>query len=64
MEHPQLIGYTEAEDGKLMPLFAPERGSIVTHAFILCSRCGGSVYHCMGPRYNAVCLTCAEKEMK
>lgn len=64
MEHNPLIGYTEAEDGALTPLFAPERGSIVTHAFILCSRCGGSVYHCMGPRYDAVCLTCAEKEKK
>ena len=64
MEHNPLIGYTEAEDGALTPLFAPPRGSIVTHAFILCSRCGGSVYHCMGPRYNAVCLTCAEKEIK
>jgi hypothetical protein len=60
----ELIGYTEGEDGALTPLFAPPRGSIVTHAFILCSRCGGSVYHCMGPRYDAVCLTCAEKETK
>jgi hypothetical protein len=64
MEQTTLIGYTESEDGALTPLFAPERGSIVTHAFILCSRCGGSVYHCMGPRYDAVCLTCAEKETK
>jgi hypothetical protein len=64
MEQPPLIGYTENEDGTLTPLFAPGRGSIVTHAFILCSRCGGSVYHCMGPQYNAVCLTCAEKETK
>jgi hypothetical protein len=60
----ELIGYTEGEDGALTLLFAPPRGSIVTHAFILCSRCGGSVYHCMGPRYDAVCLTCAEKETK
>lgn len=60
----KLIGYTEGEDGALTPLFAPGRGSIVTHAFILCSRCGGSVYHCMGPRRNAVCLTCAEKEIE
>jgi hypothetical protein len=64
MEHSALIGYTEADDGTLTPLFAPERGSIVTHAFILCSRCKGSVYHCMGPNYNAVCLTCAKKETK
>jgi hypothetical protein len=62
MEHSALIGYTEADDGTLTPLFAPGRDSIVTHAFILCSRCGGNVYHCMGPKRNAVCLTCAEKE--
>jgi hypothetical protein len=64
MEQTPLIGYTESEGGTLTPLFAPGRGSIVTHAFILCSRCGGSVYHCMGPRYDAVCLTCAEKEIE
>ena len=58
-----VVGYTEQPDGTLLPLFAPTRGSIVTHAFILCSRCGGSVYHCMGPKYDAVCLTCAEKEL-
>jgi hypothetical protein len=56
-----VVGYTEQPDGTLLPLFAPPRDSIVTHAFILCSRCGGSVYHCMGPQYNAVCLTCAKK---
>jgi hypothetical protein len=64
MEQNPLIGYTESENGTLTPLFAPGRGSIVTHAFILCSRCKGSVYHCMGPQYNAVCLACAEKETK
>jgi hypothetical protein len=51
------IGYTEREEG-FYKLYAPPRGSIVTQAFIHCKYCGGSIYHCMGPRYDAVCLTC------
>ena len=57
----ELIGYTEREEG-FYPLYSPAKGSIVTHAFILCRYCGGSIYHCMGPRYDAVCLTCYEKD--
>jgi hypothetical protein len=55
------IGYTEREEG-FYKLYAPVKGSIVTQAFILCKYCRGSIYHCMGPRYDAVCLTCYEKE--
>lgn len=55
------IGYTEREEG-FYKLYAPPKGSIVTHAFILCKYCNGAIYHCMGPKYDAVCLTCYEKE--
>ena len=55
------IGYTEHEAG-FEPLYAPPRGSIVTQAFIHCRYCHGSIYHCMGPKYDAVCLTCYEKD--
>jgi len=55
------IGYIEREEG-FYPLYAPPKGSIVTQAFILCKYCDGSIYHCSGPRYDAVCLTCREKE--
>lgn len=57
----ELIGYIERETG-FDPLYAPPRGSIVTHAFILCRYCNVSIYHCMGPRYDAVCLMCHEIE--
>jgi hypothetical protein len=57
----KLIGYTERDEG-FYPMYEPPRGVIVTHAFILCKYCNGAVYHCMGPRYDAVCLTCYEKE--
>jgi hypothetical protein len=60
-EPSKLIGYAEREEG-FYPLYAPGEGYIVTHAFILCKYCGGSVYHCMGPRSDAVCLTCYEKD--
>ncbi len=55
------IGYTEREEG-YYKLYAPEKGSIVTQAFILCKYCNGAIYSCMGPRYDAVCLKCYEKE--
>jgi len=46
MNQRELIGYTEREEG-FYPLYAPEKGYIVTHAFIHCKYCGGSIYHCM-----------------
>jgi len=61
MNQRELIGYTEREEG-FYPLYAPEKGYIVTHAFIFCKYCEGSIYHCMGPRYDAVCLTCYKKD--
>jgi len=57
------IGWTEREEG-FYRLYAPPKGSIVTQAFIHCKYCGGSIYHCMGPRYDAVCLTCFEKDVE
>lgn len=60
-EPSKLIGYTEREEG-FYPLYAPGEGYVVTQAFILCKYCRGSVYHCMGPRSDAVCLTCYEKD--
>jgi len=59
MDDQELIGYTESFAG-FLPLYAPAKGSIVTQAFILCTYCRGSIYHCMGPRYDAVCLDCYE----
>lgn len=61
MEEQKLIGYTEREEG-FYPLYAPGKGYIVTHAFIHCKYCNGAVYHCMGPRSDAVCLNCYEKD--
>ena len=49
-----IIGYT------LEPIYEPKRGVVVTQAFILCHSCRSAVYAFGGPRYNAVCLKCAE----
>lgn len=57
----QHIGYIEREEG-YYKLYAPEKGSIVTQAFILCKYCNSAIYHCMGPKYDAVCKECYEKE--
>ena len=57
----QLIGYTEREEG-YYPLYDAPKGSVVTHAFILCKYCNGAISSSMGPRYDAVCLTCYEKD--
>ena len=51
------IGYTENDDG-YSPIFNPGAGFIVTQAFILCRYCGGAISPVMGPKYNAVCLSC------
>ncbi len=55
------IGYTEREEG-FYPLYAPVKGSVVTHAFIMCKYCDGLIYHCSGPRMDAVCFECHDKE--
>lgn len=60
-EEREHIGYIEREEG-YYKLYAPEKGSIVTQAFILCKYCNGAIYHCMGPKYDAVCLDCYAKE--
>lgn len=55
MEEQKILGYT------LEPIYEPSKGSITTHAFILCSSCGGAVSASGGPRYNALCLRCIDK---
>lgn len=57
------IGYTEREEG-FYPMYEPQPGSIVTQAFILCRYCNVAIFHCMGPRPDAVCLECYELEPK
>ena len=48
------IGYV------LEPIYAPRRGTVVTQAFILCHSCNDAISSTGGPRYNAICLKCAE----
>jgi len=57
----KLIGYTEREEG-FYPMYESSAGSIVTQAFIFCKYCSGAISPCMGPRYDAVCLTCYAKD--
>lgn len=54
----KVIGYTLANDGSYVSLHEPDKGRIVTQAFILCSDCNKFVYHCMGPNHRAICLEC------
>ena len=58
----ELIGYTEREEG-FYPLYAPPKGYVVTQAFILCKYCSGAIYPCMGPKYDAVCIPCYQKDL-
>ena len=57
----KLLGYTEREEG-FYPLYEPGRGFITTAAFIHCKYCKGAISGHGGPRYDAVCLTCYEKD--
>jgi hypothetical protein len=60
-EERKLIGYTEREEG-FYPLYEIPRGYIVTAAFILCKYCRGAIAPMGGPKYDAVCLSCYEKD--
>ena len=55
----KIIGY-ELKNG-LVPITEPNKGSIVTQAFILCSECGSIISSCSGPKYNAICIPCSKK---
>lgn len=52
MSDRKVIGYK--------PIYAPQRGAIVTHAFIHCSLCGAAISAVNGPVSDAVCLSCSE----
>ncbi len=43
------------------PIYEPLPGSIVTQAFILCSRCGAAFSSVSGPGSDAVCLACISR---
>lgn len=55
----KLIGYAEREEG-FYKMYEPPKGSIVTHAFVMCKYCNSVIYHCTGPKYDAVCIPCFE----
>ena len=49
-----VLGYT------LEPIYASKPGFVVTQSFVLCHSCDGAISSTGGPRYNAICLKCAE----
>lgn len=51
---PAPIGYT------LTPLYPIKTGFVATQAFIMCCSCGTAVASSGGPRYNVICLKCAD----
>jgi len=55
------IGWCEREEG-FYKIYAPVKGQIVSHAFIICKYCNHTIYHCMGPKSDAVCFTCYDLE--
>lgn len=57
----QHIGYIEREEG-FYKLYAPLKGSIVTQAFVLCKYCNSVISPTMGPKYDAVCFNCFNKD--
>lgn len=60
-EERKQIGWCEREEG-FYPMYEAERGFITTAAFILCRYCRGAIASMGGPKYDAVCLTCYEKD--
>ena len=56
----KILGYSSGD--KKQPIYAPMPGALVTQAFIYCSQCGGTISGTMGPRQDAWCLSCTEKQ--
>ena len=61
MEDRKQIGWIEREEG-YYKLYEPPKDSIVTRAFVLCKYCNTTIATCMGPKYDAVCFDCYEKD--
>ena len=61
MEDRKQIGWIEREEG-YYKLYEPPKDSIVTRAFVLCKYCNTAIATCMGPKYDAVCFDCYEKD--
>lgn len=47
---------------RLVPIWKPAKGQVVTQAIILCCVCQKIVSTCMGPRENAYCMDCVKDE--
>jgi hypothetical protein len=60
VETPQVVEDREPIGYTLEPIYAVRKGQIATAAFILCHSCNTAISGSGGPRYNAVCLKCAE----
>jgi hypothetical protein len=60
VETPQVVEDREPIGYTLEPIYATRKGFVATAAFILCSSCNSAISSNGGPRYNAVCLKCAE----
>lgn len=50
----QIIGYSLDNE----PIYKAPTGSIVTHAFIICSTCRKAISTVGGPRHGSDCLDC------
>jgi hypothetical protein len=56
----EILGYYGGDVTK--PIYATERGTITTQAFILCSQCGAAIKSNGGPAFGAWCPTCMENK--
>jgi hypothetical protein len=55
-----VIGYKPNNTGGYDPIFKIGRGMIATHAFIICSKCGGAISANGGPAPGALHPECYE----
>lgn len=53
------IGYEQVGE-KWVPIVQPSKGYIYTAAVIFCRNCKDVISGMGGPRYNSVCLKCAD----
>ena len=60
-EERKQIGWTEREEG-FYPLYETRTGYVTTRAFVLCKYCNAAIASMGGPKHDAVCLACYDKD--
>lgn len=57
----EILGYDRVGKDQYAPIYAPEKGYVYSAALITCCKCNYAISGMGGPRYQAICVKCAEE---